>query len=257
MHRRMIMLWTLATSVGLLLAGCNGEEKQKPEELPAPRPLLQESADQIQDASSLEVELDVEGYPVALQTEALKTDQVDVPLEFKYAKGVFQAPDRLEATIQFSVGVVSTTADLVALDRDHYLRGDLLTANQWVNTEVIPGFTPAALLARPGGIPYALMSITNLEIVGKEDIDGQKVFHLRGTIEASAVNALTFGLIRSKQGSLKIEVYIEVSERRVAQIKLLEPPPPDVEDAEDTTWRINILDYNRDVTITPPPTGQE
>jgi hypothetical protein len=88
-------------------------------------------------------------------------------------------------------------------------------------------------------------------------VEGLNVFRLRGTVEASAVHALTFGLIRSKHGLLKIEVYIEVGERRVAMIKLLDPPPADVEDAEDTTWMINILDYNRDVSITPPPLGEE
>ena len=172
---------------------------------------------------------------------------------FKYAKGMFQAPDRLEATIQIGLGAFSTTAELVALDRDHYLRGDLLTANRWINAELIPGFSPASLMARPGGAAYALLSITDLEMVGEKDMDGLDVFHLRGTVEADAVHALTFGLIRSRQGTLKVDVYIEVSERRVALIKLHEPPPADETDSEETTWWINILDYNQEVSITPPP----
>ncbi len=257
MRHRMIMTVILIIFAALGLAACDGDNEKTPEELPAPRPLLQESADKIQDATSFEVEMDVEGYPVEIDVDKLDAVPADVPLQFKYAKGVFQAPDRLEATFQVSLGVVSTTADLVALGREHYLRGDMLTGNQWINTEVIRGFSPASLLARPGGIAYALMSITDLEIVGEEDVDGLKVFHLRGTIQADAVNALTFGLIRSKHGNLKIEVYIDVSERRVSQIKLEEPPPADVMDADETTWRINILDYNQDVTITPPPVGEE
>lgn len=243
----------LITCAALLMAGCNGDNKDKQENLPAARPLLEEGADQIQNASSLDVELDVEGYPVEIEGTSLEAVPVDVPLVFKYAKGVFQAPDRLEATIQFSLGVVSTTADLVALDHNHYLRGDLLTANRWINAEVIPGFSPASLMARPGGIASALLSVTDLEIVGEEDMDGLKVFHLRGTIEADAVYALTFGLIRSKQGLLKVEIYIGVSERRVALIKLHEPPPAEEQDSEETTWWININDYNRDISITPPP----
>ncbi|RPI94635.1 MAG: hypothetical protein EHM39_12170, partial [Chloroflexi bacterium] len=157
MRHRMIISVILIIVAALWLAGCGGDDEKTPEELPAPRPLLEESAEQIQDASSLEVEMDVEGYPVELSVDRLDTVPVDVPLEFKYAKGVFQAPDRLEATFQVSLGVVSTTADLVALGREHYLRGDMLTANQWINTEVIRGFSPASLLARPGGIAYALM----------------------------------------------------------------------------------------------------
>jgi hypothetical protein len=252
--RRMIILMICAA---LLITSCKSSDNKPTTELPAARPLLDESANQIQNASSLDVEIDVEGYPVELGTTTLDTVPADTPLYFKYAKGVFEAPDRLEATIEFSVGVISTTATLIALDRDHYLRSDLLTANHWINAEIIPGFSPASLMARPGGIASALEAINNLEMVGQEDMDGLEVFHLRGTVQASAFYSLTFGLIRTQTGEIKIEVYITVSDHRVALINLYEPPPADATDSEDTTWAINILDYNRDVTITPPPLNED
>jgi hypothetical protein len=240
------------------MTSCKGSGANKPTNvLPAAGPLLNESANQIQNASSLDVEIDVTGYPVELGTSTLDSVPADTPLYFKYAKGVFEAPDRLEATIEFSVGVFSTTATLIALDRDHYLRSDLLTANHWINAEIIPGFSPASLMARPGGIASALESVTNLEMVGQEDMDGLEVFHLRGTVQSSAFYSLTFGLIRTQTGEINIEVFITVSDRRVALIKLYEPPPSDVTDSDDTTWAINILDYNRDVTITPPPLSED
>lgn len=241
------------TCTTFLLTSCDDDKKKPTEDLPAARPLLEESADEIQNASSLDVEIDVEGYPVALAANNLENMPVDVPLYFKYAKGVFQAPDRLEATIQFSLNAFNANADLIALDREHYFRSDLLTANRWIKAELIPGFSPVSLLARPGGIAYALLSITNLEMVGREDMDGLNVFHLRGTVLADAMSSLTFGLIRTQEGDLKIEVFIGVGDHRVALIRLLEPPPTEAVDSEDTTWLINILDYNREVSITPPP----
>jgi hypothetical protein len=250
-----MIVWMICAA--LLIASCKGNNNKPITELPAAQPLLDESANQIQNASSLDVEIDVEGYPVELGTTTLDAVPTDVPLYFKYAKGVFQAPDRLEATIEFSVGVVSTTATLIAIDHDHYLRSDLLTANHWINAEIIPGFSPASLTARPGGIASALESINNLEMVGQEDMDGLEVFHLRGTVQASAFYSLTFGLIRTQTGEINIEVYITVSDHRVAVIKLYEPPPADVTNSEDTTWAINILDYNRDVTITPPSLNED
>jgi hypothetical protein len=252
--RRMIV-WMICAA--LLLAGCKGNDNKPTSELPAARPLLDESANQIQNASSLDVELNVEGYPVELGTTTLDTMPADSPVYFKYAKGVFEAPDRLEATIEFSVGVLNTTATLIALDRDHYLRSDLLTANHWINAEIIPGFSPASLMAQPGGIASALESVNNLEMIGQEDMDGLEVFHLRGTVQASAFYSLTFGLIRTQTGEIEIEVYISVNDRRVALIKLVEPPPADVQDSGNTTWAINFLDYNRDVTITPPPLNED
>jgi hypothetical protein len=250
-----MIVWMICAA--LLMTSCKGSDNKPTNVLPAAGPLLDESANQIQDASSLDVEIDVTGYPVELGTTALDTVPADTPLYFKYAKGVFEAPDRLEATIEFSLGVFSTTATLIALDRDHYLRSDLLTANHWINAEIIPGFSPASLMARPGGIASALESVNNLEMVGQEDMDGLEVFHLRGTVQASAFYSLTFGLIRTQTGEINIEVYITVSDRRVALIKLYEPPPADVTDSEDTTWAINFLDYNRDVTITPPPLNED
>jgi hypothetical protein len=250
-----MIVWMICAA--LLIASCKGNNNKPITELPAAQPLLDESANQIQNASSLDVEIDVEGYPVELGTTTLDAVPTDVPLYFKYAKGVFQAPDRLEATIEFSVGVVSTTATLIAIDHDHYLRSDLLTANHWINAEIIPGFSPASLTARPGGIASALESINNLEMVGQEDMDGLEVFHLRGTVQASAFYSLTFGLIRTQTGEINIEVFITVSDHRVAVIKLYEPPPADVTNSEDTTWAINILDYNRDVTITPPSLNED
>jgi hypothetical protein len=250
-----MFVWTICAA--LLITSCKGNSDKPVAELPAAQSLLEESANKIQDASSLDVEIVVEGYPVELGTTTLDAISADMPLYFKYAKGVFEAPDRLEATIEFSVGVVSTTATLIAIDHDHYLRSDLLTANHWINAEIIPGFSPASLMARPGGIASALESVNNLEMVGQEDMDGLDVFHLRGTVQASAFYSLTFGLIRTQTGEISIEVFITVSDRRVALIKLYEPPPADVTDSEDTTWAINILDYNRDVTIMPPPLNED
>lgn len=243
------ILITITCFAGLL-AGCGGE-KDEPEALPEARPLLEESAALIQTADSLEVELDVSGYPVKIDTPALHL-AAGVPLFFKYARGVFQSPDRISASIQFSLDALSTTAQLIALDRDHYFRFDVL-GNYWFRGELIPGFSPAALMARPGGIAYALASITELEMVGREDLDGVPVFHLQGIVQAGAVHALTFGLIRTREGDLKIEVYIQTANRHVSLIKIHDPPPENAERRENTTWTISIVDYNQDVSIVPPP----
>jgi hypothetical protein len=149
------------------------------------------------------------------------------------------------------VGAVSTTAELIAVDRDHYFRGDL-TANQWINAELIEGFSPAALMSADTGIPGALNAIDDLALVGRTDVDGVGMFHLTGTIQASAVHSLTFGLIRSQGGQLGIEVFITANDNHIAQIILVEPPPDEVEEAEPTVWVINFTDYDEDVSISAP-----
>jgi hypothetical protein len=245
---------TLTISIAILITGCNGN-KSKPQNLPDAHSVIEQGAQQLQNAQSFSLEMQVSGYPVEIQLQGVEFPS-DTPLLFKYAKGVFEAPDRIDASIQFGVGDVSTTAELIALDGEHYFRSDLLTANQWIKGELIPGYSPASLLSETGGVAHALNAITDLQMVGKEDLEGLNVFHLRGSIQAGDVHTLTFGLIRTQSGTIKIEVYVEVDNQRIAQISISDPPPTDANSSEPTIWQINFTAYNQDVSITPPATPE-
>jgi len=236
------------------LAACTNGESSEPADWPEAHTLINESAEQLQNASTFQYEIDVSGYPVEIPLRGLDLPDDYTPA-FKYVSGAFQTPDRLIARIQFSVGDFSTTAELIALGTDQYFRGELLTANRWLEEQLISGFSPASLLAQPGGIPYALTTIENLELVGKTDRDGLDTYHLRGTINAADVYALTLGLIRTRQGQLDIEVFVHTGDHRLAQIKLIEPAPESVGSDDATIWLISILSYNDPLTITPPIGG--
>jgi hypothetical protein len=239
----------LATSAAILVAGCNGENKD--EELPEARPVLEEAVAKIQDADSFKMEIEVTGYPVSIGTGDLALPP-DTPLLFQYTKGAFVAPDRLQANVQFNFGDVGLTAELIAIGQEQYIRSEILTQNRWFNQEVIPGFSPMALMAEDSGIAYALGTITDLKMAGQKDLDGLEVFHLRGKVQASDVNALAFGLIRTQTGQLEIDVYVLAKDRLVERIVLHEPPPEDEADQDQTTWTISIFDYNQPVSISTP-----
>jgi hypothetical protein len=238
-------IYLLTMALGLLAAlvtGCNGDnnDEKQSNDLPHALPLLTEATDTLQNASAFEMEIDVSGYPVEIGAGGLQLPE-ELPLTFQYAKGMFVAPDRIQAEVQFSLGDFATTAQLIAIDRDQYLQGDLLTAGSWIQGTLIEDFTPASLLAEDTGIPHALKTITVLEMVGK--------------VDASQVNALTFGLIKTKSGELDIDVYILTEERLIDQIVLREPLPDDAEaGAEPTTWTITISSYNTPATVDAPDT---
>ncbi len=252
--RHMRRVVAVAFMIGTVLIGAACQEV---EDLPEARPLLSEAADQIQNASSFKIEIDVNGYPVEIKTGDLAISE-DFPLVFNYANGTFAAPNQLEATVEVSLDQFRTSIELVAIDQQQYMRSDLITQNRWMAQEVIPGFTPASLLAPTSGIPYALKTISNLEMVGLEDIDGVDVYHLKGEIEASNVYSLTFGLIGTQFGRLGIDVYILTDGHTVEQIVLHEPLPKDAAaDQEPTTWTITVFDYNKTVEIGTPVMDDE
>jgi len=249
----------LILSVGLLLlsaliAGCGGDDTDS-ETLPEASTLLEEAVDNLESASSFEMQVGVSGYPVIIAIDGLGLPE-ETALAFKYASGVFAAPDSLQASVEFSVGDVTAAAELIAIGREQYLQMNLLTGSRWLNQELIAGFSSSSLLSTDTGIPHALRNVSGLTMDGKKDLDGLDVYHLTGKVQATDVNALTFGLINTQTGELDIEIYVLADERQVEQVVLREPLPPQVQDEEPTTWTINIMNYNEPVEISTPVTEE-
>ena len=235
-----------------LAAACGGDDTA-PEPTPDPQTLLAEGITQLQDATSFKYEVDVSGYRIDVPIEGLDLPE-GTGVSFKYASGTFQVPDRLSARVQFRLGVLSTTAELVALGSTQYFRGELITGNRWLQGEFLPGFLPSSLVAQPGGVPHTLSTIRDLALVGHKDLDGLSAYQLRGRVEAGRVFSLTLGLSRTTTGLLDMDVFIGTQNKRVMRISLVEPPPEGVTDSEPTTWQIDISEYNAPVAITAPIT---
>lgn len=251
---RFLILGACLLLAGATLAGCGNDDAHS-ETLPGAQSLLNEAVDNLEAASSFRVRIAVTGYPVIIEVNGLGLPE-ETGLAFKYAEGVFAAPDSLQASVEFSVGDVTAAAELIAIGHEQYLQMNLLTGSRWLNQELIEGFSPSSLLSPDTGIPHTLRKVSSLEMVGKKDLDGLNVYHLTGKVQASDVNALTFGLINTKTGELDIEIYILADERQVEQIVLHEPLPAGVQDQEPTIWTINISNYDEPVVISTPATEE-
>ncbi|MBN1679277.1 MAG: LppX_LprAFG lipoprotein [Anaerolineae bacterium] len=250
--RRVMTFMLVILAAVLLLAACGSDSDDNKSDLPEARSLLNEAAGKVQNADTFMLEIGVSGYPVFIDTG--DAFNLDIPLTFQYAEDVaFDTPNALHAkTVQFNIGDVGLTAELIGISDQQYLRSDLLTRGQWLNQQIIPGFTPESLMTDDGGIAHALESIVDVDMVGKKDLDGVDVYHVRGTIDAASVNSLTFGLIGTKSGLLDIDVTILTGERVVYQIVLTEPLPEGVDDQDPTVWTIELHDYNTPLTIAAP-----
>lgn len=246
--RHLLIILAAAT---LLLAACGGDDNSS-DNLPAPQSLLDDAATQIEEAESFEMEIDVEGAPVILEVEDYPLPE-DLPLQFRYARGHFVAPDKLRASVQVNLGDVGTEVDLLAIGREQFMRSDLLTQSQWIQQEVIVGFSPQLLLDQDVGLTYALNAIQNLMMVGRRNVDGLDIFELSGTIEAADVYSLTFGLIGTRTGEIQIQLYIRANNHRIDQVILHEPVPANAPEADPTIWNIRLMNYNETVEFPEVP----
>lgn len=247
----------IAALVGVL-AACGGNgNNDDPTALPSPRTLLNDATNQISSANSFTIEISVSGLPVHIQVVDVPLPD-EIPIVFEYAIGTFLAPDRLKAAIDIRVGDAVARTELIALGEDQYMRSDLLTQGNWVEEQVIAGFSPADLMAPETGIPSALSKVQGLEMVERTDLDGVPVYHLTGTIDASDVNSLTFGLMGTRIGAMQLDLYILTEGNWLEQIVMQEPLPEDAEEgAEPTRWTISVINYNQDVTIEAPAPSEQ
>lgn len=256
---RLAALAAVLVTLTVFLGACNGNDGEEDTPTPAPSPhdLLNEATEKIATATSFVIEISVSGPPVRIQVSGVVLPE-EIPLIFEYARGAFVAPDRLQAAIDVRVGDAVTRTEVIALGGDQYMRGDLLTQGNWVEEQVIRNFSPEDLLAPDSGIPSALSKIRNVELVERTDLDGVPVNHLRGTIDAHDVYALTFGLMGMREGEMALDIYLLTDGSWVEKIVMQEPLPADAEEgAEPTRWTINVLDYNQDITIAAPELNEQ
>ncbi len=258
LSHRLAALAVALVALAAALGACNGNGNESdPTPSPDPHALLTDAIDKLASASSFVIEISVRGLPVKIKVGDITLPE-EIPVYFEYARGTFVAPDRLQAAIDIKVADAVTRTELVALGSDQYMRSDLLTQGNWVQEEVIGGFSPADLLAPETGIPSALARVRNLELVGRTDLDGVPVHHLTGIIDAQDVYTLTFGLIGTRDGEVSLDIYLLTDGNWVEQIVMEEPLPADAEEgAEPTRWQISVLDYNQEITITAPELGDQ
>ncbi|HLA43737.1 MAG TPA: LppX_LprAFG lipoprotein [Aggregatilineales bacterium] len=237
----------------LLLTACNRDDKNDSDNDNASvdtAALIEAAAQKIDDASAFQLELVVNGAPVFLDGAAI---DLDVPVTFQRAEGVFVAPDSLggEVTILLEDDVTAEVK-LIAIGEDQYLQHPLITFNQWEAITFSPNFNPATLVEGDESIPAALRTMSAVEYVGVEDIDGINMHHIRGEVEVSRVSAVTVGLIGTTEGVVKGDIYIRERDGLLERMILEEPINPEIDPDQPSIWTIGLYDYNGDYTVTRP-----
>lgn len=232
----------------LALSACNGDNGDDEGELPEAQTLMVDSAQNLDSASAFQLELRQSGTPTVI------TESLGVPITFSRAQAVFVSPDRLSALVNVAIDALTQEVELVIVGADQFANNRFITAGKWQEFTFASGFNGADLQSEAKGIGTALRNIQNLEMVGRDEINGINVYHVRGQVEANQVRSITVGLIGNKPGLIAIEVYIRSKDSYPARIVIREPILADGEGTpEDTIWTIDFSGFNRDDLVVNAP----
>lgn len=232
----------------LVLAACNGDSSND-DDTPEPEALLSEAASNINEAESFRLELRQSGAPTYFSFPSF--DDVDITLNT--ASAVFDSPNSILAKISVSLGGLVQDVDVIAIEDRQYYNQSVITGGDWVQETLVEGFQPANLTSEELGIGNALNSMSNVTLVGNEEIESVPVYHIRGTVDAELARSITFGLMATASGDIQMNVYIRrEGTRHIARIELVEPSPADAETDLSKTWEIDFEGYNQPVSIQEP-----
>lgn len=226
--------------------GSDSNESQSISDDPAE--LITDAAVNMDGASSFRLYLDyLSGPNIDLGNEEI-TGGVDVT--FHSADAVYMQPDRLQAEVSVTFLATTDSVDLIAIENQQYINHVLITNGQWQEA-TFTDFQPGNLQSKEQGIGQILRSMEKLEYLGIEERDGGDMYHIRGTVDAEAVHALTFGLISSTE-RITVDLYMWTQDRYISEINLKEPVIPEADTLKPGLWKITFSQYDKEFNIERP-----
>lgn len=236
---QLILLFCLT----LILAACSGEAELPDDAALTPTPTPRELSAAIGRATlasqSVSFELTLSGYPVALDSAGL--------MLLNRMQGDLQRPDGVLALLQVTLGATAVSElRTVSFEGRQYLTNPL--TRQWVCLDPAMTFDPAILFAPDQGIEYLLQEgLHEVELVGREQLDGREHYHLRGTMDAEQLQMISLGLLGRDQ--VRVDLWADRSTLQLTQLVLVDGPP---QSDEATTWTLSFRDYGKRVDVRAP-----
>jgi len=227
-----------------ILTACQGTSATIPTP-PNPSDLLDHAGETIQTTKFVKIKLQASGAPVYINTVGAGA------VQFLSADGAYAAPDRASAVVKAKLLGVSGQVDIVSIGDGQWYRNAILTGGKFLPSQFAPGFNAAKLVSSDQGIRSALQSVTGITLVGRENMFGTDVFHLKGKADGSKVTSLTVGLIQSTT-SVDIDVYIDTATYRAIRVVMVQPETVSATQPKPTTWDLELYDYDQPVTIDSP-----
>ena len=198
------------------------------------------SADAMGAVTSVRFSLDRSGDDVFI-------DQADA-ISLNSLEGRFTAPKSADAVLEVEVsGLLNTKIGAVAIDEEIWLSNPVTGEFETLP----PGFDidPSSFFDPKGAWEPLLRDLSDVELVGEEDLAGVATYHLRGTATPERMEAVTAGLVRGEQ--VRLDLWID---RTTALVQRMEFQVELGEGISD--WVLGFTSYGEEFTISDPTTEE-
>jgi lipoprotein LprG len=222
----------------LLLAACTpGGPVATPTPTPTPAELAASIGRATAQATSLGFDVTVAGPPVYTDSSRL--------FALTAMDGAVKRPDGVLATLKLQSAAGLTEVRTVSTGGRQYLTNPLTRAWQCVE----PGqlFDPATLFEPGQGFEALLQDgLQNVTLVGEEQLGGRANIHLRGTLDAARLQAISGGLLGA--GPVQTDVWADKQTLRASRLTLVDTPAG----GEPVTWTLTFDGYDEPVDVRAP-----
>jgi lipoprotein LprG len=237
-----------ALSLGLFvlllfsLIACHKEPEPVATETPALSPIdIAENA--------AEAMLSIESLHFAVERDgALAYIDATQLFAFKRAEGDSELPDQMRAIVRVITAFTPIDIGMVVIGDDQYAT-DPITGEwgempaEWGQFSLLTLFDPETGLQR-----LLKDGILDLSLVGSEEIEQQRHYHLTGRASGERMSAMTLGFIG--HGDVDLDVWIGTEDFYVRRLYIVEP---ETDPDDPTTWTMTFSELGQPVEINAPP----
>lgn len=233
-------LLPLLTALAMLLAACGGpaEPTPAPTPTPTPREISTAIGQATQAAESAHFVVTLAGKPVPIDATGLTI--------LNGMEGDLKRPDGVLAILDVTVGGGVAEIRTISLAGQQFITNPI--TRQWQCLAPGAAFDPAILFAPDKGIAFLLQEgFSDVTLVGVEELAGRPHDHLRGTMPAEQLQAISLGLLGA--GPVAVDLWGDQETRRATRIVLVDTA---TDPANPTTWTLEFSDYDKTVDVRAP-----
>ena len=234
--RRFVVSLLAVVALAATVAGCGGDaEATGPTLAPDLGEILAVSANTMGEVDTVRFTIERGGAPVYI-------DPLDA-LEFVSAEGRFEGPSSADAVVVVAVGDLRAQVGAVAIDGETWITNPI--TGDWEPTPEGYAFDPATLFdPELGWRPLLASELTDPELIGLEDVDGEELYHVRGLASEDRIEVITAGLVSQ---DVVLDLWLDPVDGAVRIAEF-----PTTYRGEESSWSLVFFDYGEPLEITVP-----